>query len=218
MRYRGGQGREKGCLNFRLVRRICGCRTGPGGLSSRFRPMRTATRWFQTRFAFVTVSLKSAIAAPADNAELTTAAGGRRSRRTHDRRGGQLVPDAQNGCKSPTNCPEEPNFPPSQFALHSAGWAAWAAGSGPCGTSCGTTSARSLALGASTPWAGRSAHVMRDRCGCATDTTPVSRAERCGRGAGGLEGRVAGWPGTRAALGNAAKNHSSTKVTLRMTL
>ena len=30
------------------------------------------------------------------------------------RRGGQLVPDAQNGCKSPTNCPEEPKILASQ--------------------------------------------------------------------------------------------------------
>lgn len=36
----------------------------------------------------------------------------------------------------------------AQFASHSAGYAAWAAGSGPCGT----TIASSLALGASTPW------------------------------------------------------------------
>ena len=40
----------------------------------------------------------------------------------------------------------------AQFASHSAGLAACAGASGSCGTTCGTTSARSLALGASAPW------------------------------------------------------------------
>jgi len=40
----------------------------------------------------------------------------------------------------------------AQGASHSAGGAACTGGSRSCGTTCGTTSARSLALGATTPW------------------------------------------------------------------
>ena len=55
----------------------------------------------------------------------------------------------------------------AQVASHSAGAASWAAGLGTCGSacgsSCGTTSARSLALVASTPWFAKrgSAHFAK---------------------------------------------------------
>src|SRR5450755_4808194 len=54
--------------------------------------------------------IQSATAAAADSAELSTASGGRRSRRTPDRRGGQLVSVAQFVCQTPTNSPEEPVY------------------------------------------------------------------------------------------------------------
>src|SRR5450755_3653388 len=54
--------------------------------------------------------IQSATAAAADSAELSTASGGRRSRRTPDRRGGQLVSVAQFVCQTPTNSPEEPEI------------------------------------------------------------------------------------------------------------
>ena len=69
----------------------------------------------------------------------------------------------------------------AQFASHSAGFASWAAGLGPCGT----TSARSLALGASAPWlaqrgyahfAQRSyAGTKRIRCSLGLGTSAASR-------------------------------------------
>ena len=63
----------------------------------------------------------------------------------------------------------------AQFASHSAGSAAWAAGPGRCGTA----SARSLALGASTPWFAQrgSAHFAQRSD---ADTKPI----RCSRGRG----------------------------------
>jgi len=48
---------------------------------------------------------------------LSTATGGRRSRRTPGRRGGQLVLAGQNDRKPPTNRPEEPNFLSSDVGL-----------------------------------------------------------------------------------------------------
>ena len=53
---------------------------------------------------------ESATSTAADGAELSTATGGRRSRRTPGRRGGQLVSAGENDRKPPTNNPEEPNF------------------------------------------------------------------------------------------------------------
>ena len=57
-------------------------------------------------------------------------------------------------------------------AAHAAGFACWAGVSGTCGTSCGTscgtTSARSLALGASTPW-------KRIKCSRGRGTSAASR-------------------------------------------
>ena len=56
----------------------------------------------------------------------------------------------------------------AQVASHSAGGAACAGGSGFCGTTCGTTCARSLALGARTPW-------KRIRCSLGLGTSAASR-------------------------------------------
>lgn len=78
-----------------------------GGLYGTLCLMRTATQRLQNMAAnsqgeFLCVTDKAA-----QGAELSAAAGGRPSRRTPDRRGGQLLSDAQIGLKPSTDSPEE---------------------------------------------------------------------------------------------------------------
>ena len=95
-------GSKKVRLNFRLVRRICGCQAGPGGLSSPFCPIRTATRRFQNRFAFVTASLR----VPRPPLQTAQSCPRRRAGVAHDERPAGAMGNSSQPIKTTANRPQ----------------------------------------------------------------------------------------------------------------
>ena len=94
---------------FRFVRRICGCFFGSGRFARHPAPREVRDMKAPETARFSDGDFQTD-EKPPNGDELSTAAGGRRLRRTHDRRGGQLVLTACTARQAPTNSPEDPKI------------------------------------------------------------------------------------------------------------